>query len=229
MMAPVILVLFLLIFLLSMCQNGADISIGGEYNEEQINDYADDQYAKYFSNNGAYEDNLVIVVLTEENQVDFSYIAWKGDHIHERVQQVLGNNSTELGLAMNSLINESNYKYSLDADLAKVMETMATKIAVLELSSCFTCSEERTVMAKFVNNTDLPMTESTVQSALEHFAEATGIPVVLVVEDATDVFIAESYEVEGMDLPWGTIVAVVAVGAVLAVTLLQRKKQSENT
>ena len=51
-MAPVILVLFLLIFLLCMCQNGADISVGGEYNEEQINDYADDQYAKYFSGKG---------------------------------------------------------------------------------------------------------------------------------------------------------------------------------
>ena len=223
-MAPVILVMFLLVFLLSMCQNGVDISTGGEYNEELLNDYADDQYALHFSKNGAYEDNLLIVVLTTENSSDFYYIAWKGDHLAPEIVRLMGNNSTALGKTMNNSINESNYKYSLDSDLANVLDTMTDQIAALGLDQSFTCSESRQPKATFVNNTDLPMTESTVQAALDHFAETTGIPTALVVEDATDVFVTETQSIEGLNISKGTIVTVAVIAIVVIVLLTSKSK-----
>ena len=223
-MAPVILVMFLLVFLLSMCQNGVEISTGDEYNEELLNDYADDQYALHFSKNGAYEDNLLIVVLTTENNSDFYYIAWKGDHLAPEIVQLMGNNATALGKTMNNSINESNYKYSLDSDLANVLNTMTDKITALGLDKSFTCSESRQVKGTFVNNTDLPMTESTLQAALDHFAATTGIPTALVVEDATDVFVTEEHSIDGLNLPGGTILLVVVIGIVVIILLTTKQK-----
>ena len=223
-MTPVILVMFLLVFLLSMCQNGVEISTGDEYNEELLNDYADDQYALHFSKNGAYEDNLLIVVLTTENNSDFYYIAWKGDHLAPEIVQLMGNNATALGKTMNNSINENNYKYSLDSDLANVLNTMTGKITALGLDKSFTCSESRQVKGTFVNNTDLPMTESTLQAALDHFAATTGIPTALVVEDATDVFVTEEHSIDGLNLPGGTILLVVVIGIVVIILLTTKQK-----
>ena len=89
MIAPVLVVLFLIVFGLSMCQNGLDVNTNGSYNEEVFQDYADDQYAKYFSKGGAYEDNLLIIVLTTENNSDFYYMAWVGDHIATPINHLM--------------------------------------------------------------------------------------------------------------------------------------------
>lgn len=221
-MAPVILTLFLLAFLLSMCQNGLNVQIGGGYNEEQFQDYADDQYALHFSDSGAYEDNLLIVVLTEENHSDFYYIAWVGDHIAGKISNLMGNNSTVLGRAMNNCINESNYKYSLDSNLADVMNTMTEEVLDLGLEKPFTCTETVTMQATFVNNTDLPMTDATVEAALQNFTATTGIPLVLVVEDAADVFVSNSSTVGR-----STLIRIAVVGVIIvALVVVLIKKQT---
>lgn len=224
-MAPIILVMFFLVFMLSMCQNGADVTVVGGYDEEKFQDYADDQYAMHFSDSGAYEDNLLIVVLTEENNSDFYYIAWVGDHIATPIDHLMGNNSTTLGRAMNSCINESNYKYSLDSNLADVMNTMTKAVTDLGLESSFACSETRgSIKAELINNTELPMTESTVENALQNFADSTGIPVAIVVEDAGDVFGGGTKTVGGDSIPWGSVIAVIVVIALIVVTVVSKNK-----
>ena len=222
-MAPIILIMFLLVFLLSMCQGNLNTSDITQYNEELFQDYANDQYALHFSKNGTYEDNLLIVVLTEENHSDFYYIAWCGDHLNTKISNKMGNNSTELGRTMNSCINESNYKYSLDSNLADVMDIMRESIVDLGLEKSFTCDEIQTLQYKFVNNTELSMTESTVETALQNFCEHTGIPVVLVVEDAADVFVEE-----GSDFSPIMIVAIVIIVVLLIVVFTQKQKLKES-
>lgn len=227
--APIILVLFLVIFALSMCQGNVQTLPENSYNEEAFQDYADDQYALHFSSSGAYEDNLLIVVLTEENHSDFYYIAWVGDHIAPSINQLMGNNSTLLGQTMNSSINESNYKYSLDSNLADVMQTMTKAVTELELESSFTCTEDRgAATAKFVNSTELSMTESTVEAALQGFVDATGIPLVLVVEDAADVFEAvtnnSTATTDRNNFPAGAIVVVLIAVAIIVIIIVTRRK-----
>jgi len=224
-MAPVILVFVLLVFLLSMCQNGLDVNVNNGYDEELFQDYANDQYALHFSQSSAYEDNLLIVVLTTENNSDFYYMAWVGDHIATPINHMMGNNTTVLGRTMNNCINESNYKYSLDSNLADVMNTMTREVLALGLESSFTCKENQQHKAIFVNNTDLPMTDSTVEAALQNFTDSTGIPVVIVVEDAADVFVSERTSVDADTVSQtGRIVLVVLIGIVVVVILLAKRK-----
>lgn len=63
------------------------------------------------------------------------------------------------------------------------------------------------------NKTAIQMTEGTVNAALKNFTDTTGIPIVVVVEDITDVFEKE--------LPAGSIIAVIiALGLLLIAIVL---------
>lgn len=181
------------------------------YDEASLQQYADSQYAQAFGGT-AYEDNLLIVFLTDPDGYDFTYIAWVGDHIAPEISDLLGDNSTELGRAMASYISDTDYTYSLDTDLARVIKVIGQKIKDMDLSGSFTCQETNAdAQSRLINRTDLPMTEETVNQALGKFTEITGIPCVIVVEEAEAVF--------GRSMSMGTIAITVVAVVVLAVIL----------
>lgn len=223
---PVILVLFVGMLLLytfgsslSIFTNGGIIS----YDENAFQDYADAQYAAEFGSSTAYEDNLLIVFLVDEDYYDYHYIAWVGDHIATDISYMFGNNETELGRAIAASVNSNSYKYSLDSNLAQAMESMENQIVSLGLSDSYKCEENHIqTSSHLTNKTDLELTAETVNMALESFTEKTGIPVVLVVEDVEDVF--------GKQMPASTILVVVIAIAllILAVCLLIRAWKKRN-
>lgn len=165
-------------------------SPGVKYDEEKFQDYANSQYQAEFGASGAYEDNLLITVLVDEEEYyAYYYIAWVGDHIDTQINHMLGNNETDLGKAFTDCISSESYKYSLDSGLAQVMETMTEKIQALNLESSFNCSENHAqVSSHLTNHSGMDLTADTVNRALEAFTEATGIPVVIVVENMNEVF-----------------------------------------
>lgn len=197
------------------------------YNEETFEDYTDAQYAAEFGNSSAYEDNLLITFLVDEDYYSYYYIAWVGDHIATDINYMLGNNGTELGRAMNSCINQSNYKYSLDSNLAQVISTMTNHITALEQESSFTCTEDhRQVTSHLTNHSSMTLTEATVNDALTSFTEATGIPIVVVVEDMEDVF--------GKTVPTSAIITVLLTAAVVIVVIVLvvkgfRRRRNQDT
>ena len=159
------------------------------YDEEKLQDFADSQYRQIYGASTAYEDNILIVFLTDEDYQEYAYIAWVGDHIKTDVNYMFGSNSTELGRAMENAVNTSSYKYSLDSNLASVVESMQNKITSLASDTHFNCKEEHVqVKSTFKNYTSLDMTAETVGTSLESFTEKTGISISLVVEDAEEVF-----------------------------------------
>ena len=159
------------------------------YNEEKFQDFANAQYEEAFGRSSAYEDNLLITVLVDDDYYNFYYIAWVGDHIAYEINELMGNNDTALGQAMEASISSTNYKYSLDSDLARVMGLMTSKVQSLGLTDSFTCSENHAqVKSGLKNLSHLDMTASTVDDALTAFTDATGIPAVIVVEDMDAVF-----------------------------------------
>ena len=117
------------------------------------------------------------------------------------------------------------YENSLDEDLAKIMRTMTRKAERLNLGTSFydEYSHENSPQSHLINNTDLKLTEKTVNDALASFTEETDIPVVIVVEDMEDVF--------GKTMPMGDIIVLVvlaglAVAAIVVIvrTVKNRKK-----
>lgn len=237
--APIFIILFIVIFLFSSVRNNANIvyESGGTYDEEAFQDYANAQYQKEFGASSAYEDNLLLVVLVEdESYTDYYYIAWVGDHIAADINYMLGNNETELGQAMNSCISSTSYKYSLDSNLAQVMNEMTKQIQDLGLENSFTCTENHSqTVSHLTNYTDLDMTDATVSSALTAFTDATGISAVIVVEDMDDVFGSTSTSVTSTSSsPTGSIVmfivaaAVVILVIVIASNVIRRRRKGDS-
>lgn len=161
------------------------------YNEEAFQDYANEQYIEAFGDSTAYEDNILLVLLVEEeNHYEYSYIAWVGDHIDRDINYMFGGDQTELGRAIRrSAINSDNYKYALGSGLSAVVDTMAQHVSSLDLDSSFICNENHNqVESKLINKSAINITDATVERSLEDFTEATGISIVVVVDEAEDVF-----------------------------------------
>jgi len=208
---PFVLIMFVMSILAGVFGGGMETLFNGgrvQYNEETFHDYTNEQYRLEFADSAGFEDNLLIVFLIDEDYYDYHYIAWVGDHIATDINHMLGGNYTELGSAMSSCINDSCYKYSLDADLARVMEQLTKQIEELELESSFNCEEPRKeAQARLVNRTELPMTVETVENALREFTDTTGIPTVILVENMEAVF--------GKTMPVEAIVSVLVLGGIV--------------
>ncbi len=229
MLLPVILVFFAIMLIFSSISSlgvaFGDVASGGSvtYQEEMMQDYADSQYAEIFGSSTAYEDNILIVFLVDEDLYQYQYIAWVGDHVEKDINLMFGNNQTELGRIFSASIAE-NFKYSLDGNLAIAVESMEEKILAKGLDSSFKCDEKHVqVGPKLINKTELPLTEATVNDALVQFTESTGIPLVIVVEDSQDVFGKQIAASSIITLLFAGILLVVAI--VLIVKAVKKSKE----
>ncbi len=197
MLFPIIILLILAIFISILFGSAiSSVAAGGSvnYNEEAFQDYANAKYYEEFDS----EDCIMIVMLTGEDNNGYYYIGWVGDNIRNGINRLFGNEYTKLGQAMHRNINSTNYKYSLSQNLAMVAEDMTDEISSLNLSSSFNKDVITTKKAALRNYTDLSINAETVESALSEFYDETKIPIVIVVEDAEDVF--------GRTLPWVDII-----------------------
>lgn len=207
------------------------------YDENTFQDYADACYAEEFGSSDAYEDNLLLVFLAEEDvYYDYYYIAWVGDHIAMDINYMFGDESTELGQAIAECVNESSYKYSLDSNLAEVIKTMEQHIVSQGLTSSFNCEENHIqVRSHLTNKTNMELTEDTVNAALQSFTDTTGIPIVIVVDDIGDVFGEEvsfgSEPESGSEstpaIAAGLVVVAIIVFAVLIIRSKRKNRKPE--
>ena len=212
-------ILAAVVLIIMLCMMGDKDSV--TYNEYDFRSYADTEYQKAFSSDVAYEDNLLIVVLTNQDADDFYYIAWVGDHIAAEVKILFGNEKTVLGKTMATSINKDDYRYTLDVGLADTVSRMIDVVDWLEIEEAFECNEEHIQSSsRLINYTTLPMNGDTVNSVLTEFTEKTGVPISIVVSDEKDVF-EKSYT--------STIVCavliVVIIGVAIAVMIWGVKEQ----
>ena len=184
-----IFVLFLALWLL-LPNEGVTINFGEEdmYNEATMQDYANDKYMQYFGSSSAVEDNILLVFLTNEARDDYKTITWFGDNIADEINYMFGE-YTEYGEAVYNNIDEY-FAYSLDSDLADVVDTMTKHVTDLDLESSFYWESDRSNLAesKFVNMTTMDLTTEIVHRAISDFTAKTGIPMVIVVDSAEKVF-----------------------------------------
>lgn len=191
-MAPILLVILAVVLLVGTLTSGFSTLFSGgvtKYDEEQFQDYADEQYASAFgAYSSTYEDNLMLVFLTADDYQDYYCIAWVGDNIRTDINNLFGNEYTVFGRVVNQTV-ASNYKYSLDSNIAQVMETMSDAVTELGGDSSFKSAPSGSqAPSKLINYTELPMTDATVNHALEEFTAETDIPVVIVVDSIASVF-----------------------------------------
>lgn len=201
---PIIaIVLCVVLLIANLYTTFAVIAEGGEivYDETVFQDYAMAQWDKHFTDSKTYEDNVLLTFLTFEDYNQYYCIAFVGDNVKSSINLMFGNEYTEFGQAVTGSIS-TNYKYSLDSNIAIVMDKMTEEISSLNLSSPFYKESGGTpATSKMTNYTALPLTEQTVNDSLERFTEETGIPAVVVVDTAENVF--------GKTMPVGNIIVAV--------------------
>ena len=216
--APIII--FLMVAMLAVGFLGdamANIRNGGSivYDEETFQDYANAHYYREFENSTSIEANMMFFVLTSENYDGFYMIAWVGDDIRYEVNEMFGDEYTEFGTTALSTINTEMYKYSLDTDIATLAIKMADKVAARGYSSNLSVGKTPSsgVASHLVNASNVKLTEETVNDGLEYFEDKTDIPLVVVVDEAEEVF--------GITPPTGDyiLVAIFAGLIVLAIVL----------
>lgn len=234
-MAPIFISVFLIFFLiyaLLPSGNTNDMYVGN-YDEAAMQASADRVYAQCFESGATYEDNVLLYVLVDEDCKKLCYIAWVGDNIVTDVSELFGNDYTELGHAIYSNVPEY-YAYSIDSNLAAVVEDMGAIIGKMELSSCFKKAPASAAKPSDSKLVDLrvgedagklpSLTASTVNGALEEFTEKTGIRIVIAVDYIDNVFGGEGLSGDTI-MMIGIIVIILIVIIVVSVSSAKNRKK----
>lgn len=226
-MLPILLVLVVvMIFMGSVGTALTNVANGGSvnYNEAKFQDYANKQYAAEFGSSSAYEDNLLIIFLTNEERDGYYCIAWIGDNIRSEISNMFGDDTTRFGQAMLSSVNEDYYEYSLSSNFATVMETMTGHINNLNLSSPFRSTSDHSSMVEshLTNKTSLSVSALTVDNALKAFTAETNIPAVIVIDEMETVF-GKSLSISDIFVLL-VLIAVIVLVIYLIVQAVKKKK-----
>ena len=162
------------------------------YSEAKMQDYANRQYATIYDPSSAtYEDNVVVVFLTNEDNQTYYSIGWVGDNLKSQVSDLFGDEYTALGSAMQSSVTTSDYRYSLGSNLAQVTEKMETSVKNQNLETVYRVQKAESHEAGKVynrSNSDLQINTEIIDAALKNFTDSTDISMSIVVADAKDVF-----------------------------------------
>ena len=137
---------------------------------------------------------------------------------------MFGDETTEFGYTVRGSVNSKYFAYSLDSNLASVMETMAKRIELQGLKSSFKAPKdyEKPVTSHVTNHSSLNITEETVNFALEQFTEQTGISAVIVIDTTENVF---GRTLEARDIITVVICIVcVIIGIFIIVKTIKRNK-----
>ena len=229
-MLPIILVLVAVIGLTSMFGTAfTNVSQGGTvvYDEKALQSYADQQYnAEFGGNISTYEENILIVFLVNENRDGYDTIAWVGDHIVSDINEQFGNQYTAFGIAMQSSIN-SYYENSLSGNLAMAVDKMTESVESLDLESSYRVQSTGVkTESHLTNHSNLEINEATVNMALKDFTEATGIPMVIVV-DSMETVIGKTLAVTDI-FSVVIFIGMIVAAVVLIVRALKRRKGTES-
>ena len=160
----------------------------GAHDERPLEDFASAQYEQAFRYSAAYEDNLLLAFVVYEDCSDFSYMTWVGDHVCDDAFRNLRGEGTWLDAMLERRIG-TDYTYSLSADLCGAIGELAEQINTDSGPDPLTCAEDHTDSPTYVlNMSRIDINGDELNEALADFRRKTQLPIVLVVEDAGDIF-----------------------------------------
>ena len=224
---PVALILILGILIVNLIGGGiSNLATGGTigYGEAEFQGYVNSEYRTIYGSTGdAYESNILIAFLVNDEADGYDCIAWVGNGVADGVYNLFGDGSSVFGGLVLSNVNDY-YAYSLDRDLANVIGALKTRIGDLELASCLKQGAPVSDGPSQVYNRteNFSFTPSALGSALSEFTKETGIPISVVIEDMEAVF---GRTLSGSAIFLIILLIVIAIVLVVAViSALRRKK-----
>ena len=170
----VVVLVALLIAAVSMVFGG-DPNSNIIYSEKEFQNYAYDQYEIAFKNSKKYEENILLVYTVYEGYDGFEALALVGDDIPTSINLMF------TGEAISKHILADYYENQLAKGIAMSIEELMGKITQTDKSV-------DTSYSRVINNSNLSVTESTINKVLTEFAEKTGYNIAVVIADGEDVF-----------------------------------------
>lgn len=191
-MVPIILLSIVVILLFSALGSAfSNVASGGQsiYDEAEMQEYVMTHYAREFGGSSAYDDNLIIVFLTNEEADGYDIITWSGNNVSDKIDEMFDGANSVFGAQILSQVHDY-HKNTLSRDLATVIDNVTTQIKSANIGSPFISESDHSKMTEshLTNLSRLNMSEETVNRALRDFTEATDIPVVIVVDNVENVF-----------------------------------------
>jgi hypothetical protein len=207
-------ILLMLVMVLAFDLIAASVSAlfhggGVFYNEEVFETYVEERYAAEFAGAPA-EDNILIVVLVEPECFDYYYKVKVGGHIDPAVAELFVGEDPEFSdtIYWEFYRSRSDYKQSIGSKLVNVMGSMKNKVWNVRGYKTVICEEESPFITHFVNDSELEISQKTVDRAVENFASNSAVSTVLVVADMEDVI--------GKTFPPKVIITLVLLAAAIA-------------
>ena len=224
---PVALILIVGILIVNLIGGGiSNLASGGTigYEERELQEYADAEYRTvYGATEDAYESNILIVFLVNDETDGYNCIAWVGNNVTDGIYNLFGDGSSVFGRLVLSSVNDY-YAYSLDRDLATVITSLQTQIKSLGLASPLKPNAKISDgPSEVYNRTDsFSLAPSALAPTLSEFTEETGIPISVVVEDAEAVF---GRTLSGSAIFLIILLSGVAIALTVAVVMALRRKK----
>ena len=208
------ILIYNLVSLIGVLVNGGEIV----YDQTVLDEYVSKAYNGAYETSSAKESGLAIIFFHNEDTNAVEYLVSPGSNISSYVTEIFGTES-EFGKYLNENVHKDSYKETLASDLSSAIIHMADKVAELDLISNFVKNHDLSNMpvSHLVDNTAFALDASTVNSALNTFTEATGIPVVMVVDSAEAVF--------GRTIPTTDILMVVLILVVIGLVTASMVKK----
>ncbi len=198
---PIIILVFALIFLVSSIVTLISVvSQGGIviYDPVVFDNKATAAYEQYFDpKSETYEDNLLIYFSTEEGYTEYHGIGIVGNNLQREILYMFDEGGS-FEVALSNAFTAKNYDKSFDRNMYDVLTDL--KIEASELNSVFVDKPQEGAVKDpvlFVGDKNLTdfktdaegyTTEGYTYRGLKEFTEATGINVVMIIDDAESIF-----------------------------------------
>lgn len=182
-------VVFFPVLILLLLSNWYTETFGPEsYDEQKLETFCQQQYDAAFRDTQTYEDNVLLTIVVYEDRSDYSYMTWVGDHINDETFAYLRGDGTRLDRILENSI-QLDYTNTLASDLSHALRELAAQIDEATEYGSYTCTEGHSENPSgFKNLSEMDLNETLIGSTIGELREQTGIPFVLVVEDAKDIF-----------------------------------------
>lgn len=158
------------------------------YDEHRLETFCQQQYDAAFRDTQTYDDNVLLTIVVYSDRSDYSYMTWVGDHINGETFTYLQGDGTRLDRILENSI-QLDYTNTLASDLSHALRELATEIDEATEFGSYSCTEGHDENPSgFCNYSEMDLNETLIGATIADFREQTGIPLVLVVEDAKDIF-----------------------------------------
>lgn len=170
----------------------SNVAGGGHFvtEDSRMEEYAMNQYDLQFADSKEYENNILIVFLSDEEGEEYYTMIIVGFNVSSKINDMFGNEYTEYGRALIDNLNPG-FKNTLSRNLRDTVDELREIIEMRGYDSFVDGSYSQPDdydLAVVANHSSLTISEETVNKSLQDFTKSTGIPISIVIDDMSDVF-----------------------------------------